>query len=217
MAERVVLPDEGHVAQPELLVEILAERMTDLTRRNRGANDGRRALPLRDVVGAGRVHHERHAGLLAHLRHRRAFMTAQRPDHEMHFLLQHEAARLRQRLIRIAGRVAGDDLDLAAAGGHAGLFPEQTEAVDHFGARRCERAGDRRQEADTDRSLVLCLCERGKTGERCGSGQSRCCTRELSERKHVPSLELASICCGIRITRMWRGIADACSPRRLPP
>jgi hypothetical protein len=61
-------------------------------------------------------------------------MAAQRPDHEMHLLLQHQPARLGQRLIRIAGRVAGDDLDLAAARRHAGLLPEQAKAVHHLGA-----------------------------------------------------------------------------------
>ena len=67
------------------------------------------------------------------------------------------------------------------AGGHARLLPEQAEAVHHLGAGRGERAGDRRQEADPDRSLVLRLrgcceaCDRG-------GGNGRRNAREFSER-----------------------------------
>ena len=104
VTERVVLADEGHVAQPEFLVEILAERMADLARRHRGAHHRRCPLPLGDVVGARRVHDQRHAGLAAHLRHGGTFVTAQRPDQEVHLFLEHEPARLRQCLVRIARR-----------------------------------------------------------------------------------------------------------------
>ena len=214
VAEGVVLADEGHVAQAELLVEILAERMADLARRDRGAHHGRRAVPLGDVVGAGRVHHQRHAGLLAHLRDRRTFMAAQRADQEVHLLLQHQTARLGQRLVRIAGGVAGDDLDLAAAGRHAGLLPEQPEAVDHLGAGRGERTGDRRQEADPDRPLVLRL-RGGEAGSRAASGQSRNRARELSERMHVPSLEPVML---VMAPGSGCGATSRClSARRLPP
>ena len=62
--------------------------------------------------------------------------NTKRPEDEMHLFLMHQAARLCQRLIRIAGGVGDDDLDLAAASGVLGLLPVQVEAVLHFLARR---------------------------------------------------------------------------------
>ena len=38
----------------------------------------RRLVPLRHIVGAGGIHHQRNASLLADLRHRWAFVPAER-------------------------------------------------------------------------------------------------------------------------------------------
>ncbi len=170
VAPGVVLADEGHVAGAELLVEIVAERMADLARRHRGAHHRGGAVPLGHVVGAGGIHHQRHAGLLADLRHRRALVAAQRADHHLHLLLMHQAARLGDGLVRVAGGVRDHVLDLAAAGHVADLLPVQLEAVDHVDARRRQRAGQRHQEADPDRSALL--RERGcaeRAGQHCGA------------------------------------------------
>ena len=48
-------------------------------------------------------------------------MPAQRAEQEVDLLLQHQTPRLGQRLVRIAGGVGDDDLDLAAAGLVVGL------------------------------------------------------------------------------------------------
>src|SRR3990170_3364472 len=151
VAPRIVLADERHVAQAELLVQVLAEGVPDLAGGDRGAHHRRRAVPLGDDVGPGRVHHERHARLLADLGHRRPLVAAERADHEVHLLLVHDAARLGERLVGVARRVGDDDLDLAPAGLVARLLPEELEAVHHVAPRRGEGAGHGGQQADLDR------------------------------------------------------------------
>ena len=102
------------------------------------------------------------------LRNGRTFVAAQRADHEVHLLLQHDAARLGERLVGVAGGVAGDDLDLAAAGGVVRLLPEEREPVLHVLAGRGERAGERREQADADRAGLRLRCGRcGERGEGC--------------------------------------------------
>jgi len=95
------------LAQAKVFIKVLAERMPDLTRRDRGAYHGRAAIPLVTLSAPAASITSGTPVSLAHLRDRGTFMTAQRPDQEMHLLLQHEAARLRQRLIRVAGRIDG--------------------------------------------------------------------------------------------------------------
>ena len=173
VAPRVVLTDEGDVARAELFVEIVAERMADLARRHRGANHGRGAVPFGDAVGACGIHHQRNAGFLADLRHGRAFMPAERADHDMHLLLVHQATRLRDRLVGIAGRIRNHVFDLASAGHVADLVPVQFEAVDHVDSRRREWAGEWHQQAYLDRSCLLrsrCRAERGR--EQRGAGRA---------------------------------------------
>ena len=131
--------------------------MTDLACRNGRAHDGRCPLPLRDVVGAGRIHHDRNAGFLAHLRYGRSFMPAQGADDEVHLLLQRQTARLSQGLVWIARGVGCHDLDLAAAGQEVGLLPIELEAVVHVLAGRCKRTREGDEKADLDRS-ALCVC-----------------------------------------------------------
>ena len=126
---------------PSSLIEIVAERMADLARGHRSAHHGWRAIPLRHVVGAGGIHHQRNAGLLADLRHGWAFVPTERADHDLHLLLMHQAARLGNGLVWIAGCIRDYVLDLASACRIADLLPEQLEAVDHVGARCRERAG----------------------------------------------------------------------------
>ena len=201
VAPGVILADEGDVARAELLVEIVAERMADLARRHRGAHHGRRAVPLGHVVGAGGIHHQRNAGLLADLRHRRAFVPAQRADHDMHLLLVHQAARLGDRLVGIAGRIRDHVLDLAAAGHVADLLPEQLEAVDHVDARRRERAGERHQQADLDRSSLLRKCRRRaeRGGEQRGAGRAdEISTQSCGDHESSPTASFLAACmrCG---------------------
>ena len=163
------------------------------------------AVPFGHVVGAGGVHHERDAGLLAHLRDRRAFVAAQRADQEVHLLLQREAARLRERLVGVAGGVGGDDLDLASAGGVLRLLPEEREAVLHVLAGRGERAGERRQQADADRA-----------GLRCAAGAAPSAARAAiaaSERNEDGSHGRSSFGCrrGSRGRRRERCCLDMCA------
>src|SRR5262249_61408426 len=72
----VVLADKSDVARPKLLVQIVAEWVTDLARGHGRSHHRGCPIPFCDVVCASCIHDERDAGFLADLRDRRPFMPA---------------------------------------------------------------------------------------------------------------------------------------------
>src|SRR5215470_2397149 len=129
----IVLADECDIARAEFFEEIVAEGMAYLAGGYRSANHCWRPIPFRHVVGAGSIHHQRNAGLLAHLRHGRAFVSTKRSDHDLHLLLVYEATRLGNGLVRIASCISDHVFNFASACRVVDLLPEQFEAVDHVG------------------------------------------------------------------------------------
>ena len=164
-AERIVESDRGDRAVAKRPIGVLAERVVRLAAGPAGADDPLAAATLGEVV---RRHHRVHRRNLLRIDVRGERVPArreQRPRQQMHAIRFHQLPRLRQRHRWNSLVVFDDELNLAATDAVADLVQQEQEAIEDVAAVLRERARQRHDEADLDRSCRCLTAQEDGCGE----------------------------------------------------